>query len=165
MFFDVVLWIHIVASLTAFGLGLWLFFTAPSKPKRLGYNLLMVLLVITALSGIPLNTLSFSPFHALAILTLVNVPLSIRAFGQGRERVARDNLFQNYLGLSVALVGTTYPLRFIGSRLYSGVELGLAETLFTASLVLSLVLTALLLYLAAKDKLPYTVGAPKLKKA
>lgn len=130
MFFDVFLWTHIVASLTAFSLGLWLFFTA-SQPSRRGfYVALMVLLVVTAVSGVFLNTLFFTPFHALSILTLVNIPLSIRAFAQGRERVARDNLFQNYLGLSVALVGTTYPLRFLGSRLYARVDFTLAQVIF-----------------------------------
>ena len=164
MFFDILLWTHIAASLTAFGLGLGLFFTPTRDSRRGAYNLLMGLLVVTAVSGIPLNTLAFSPFHALALLTLVNIPLSIRAFRQGRERVARDNLFQNYLGLSVALVGTTHPLRFIGGRMYGGTDLTLAETWFGWSMTLSIILVVVLLYLAAKDKLPYTRGAPKLPK-
>ena len=160
MFFDVILWVHIVSSLGAFGVAIYLFFWAKGE-NRLGYVFLMVLLAVTALSGIPLNTLTFSPFHALALLTLVNVPLSWRAFKRGRERTARDNLFQNSLGLFVALVGTTHPYRFIGSKLYNEVDIELAQTLFAVSMGVSVAIVLVLLYLAYKDKLPYAREYPK----
>ncbi len=151
------LYLHISASTTAFLIGIIVFFfkIQGTKIEKHLYNILKLSLVITAVTGVFLNLVYFSAFHALAILTMVNVPISIKELAKGNQLKHNQNLFENYLGLFIAMIGTTFPLRFIGIRIYNdllNIEYDNAVKYFYISMIIAVILSAIL-YIQGKKKI------------
>lgn len=131
MFFFSILIFHITIAIISLILGSYLFFFS-NKPIQNSHKLssaLMISLILTAITGIFLETASFSPFHILVIVVLTTIPVAFWQRSVNRLLPFKRNLFYNFIGLNIALVGTLSPNRFLGNRLWTnGLQLSEANS-------------------------------------
>ena len=169
--FDIMLWPHIVTAMYVFFVGFALFYSRPFKksPKieMTLYYSIMVCLTIAAITGALLQLNHFSPFHILVGVTLYNIPISWRALQRNDMFAFRENLFENYMGLTIALIGALHPLRNLGTRLFRvmfGLDIDTSTPIWTGMLVAIIILTVYLIYRAQNNKMPHTSDVKKIKK-
>ena len=94
--------IHLATVLPALPIGLYLFATRKggTRHRWLG-RLWMALMAITAIAALfirHLNDGAFSFVHLASVVTLVGIPLAIRAAQQGRIADHRANLVNMFIG-------------------------------------------------------------------
>jgi hypothetical protein len=114
----------------------------------------MVLLVVTAFTGIFLNHQTFSPFHILVIVVLTTIPLAIYQYQKANYIEFKRGLFYNFVGLTLAMVGTLSPNRFFGNRIWIKtfeLETVVATNIFYLIFGLSLLLAIFGIYNAIKN--------------
>jgi uncharacterized membrane protein len=142
------LFTHITATLLSIILGYYLFVFS-GQPIQTNKPLVYIfgcLLIISAFTGILLNTYSFSPFHILAIVTITTIPLAMYNLFKSQFLQFKRGLFYNFLGLNLAFCGALEPTRYLGRRLWKPLEstFGLSRefssTAFTILFVLSMIL-------------------------
>jgi uncharacterized membrane protein len=74
-------------------------------------------LVTAGITGIMLNTYSFSPFHVLAVVTITTIPLAFWQLQQGKYLSFKRGILYNFIGLNIAMIGAFEPNRYLGGRL------------------------------------------------
>jgi hypothetical protein len=121
------LFAHITATTLSMILGYNLIVFSKKPIETLPKTLfsLVICLVISAITGIFLNTTEFSPFHILAIVTLSTSPFIFSNFYKKNYPELKRNLFCNFCGLNLAFVGAMAPQRYLGRRLWKPIEYGL----------------------------------------
>jgi hypothetical protein len=115
-----ILFFHLFCTFCSVILGYYLFLLSPNpleKTKNLVYPL-CALLVASAISGILLNVYTFSPFHALAIVTITTIPLALWNLSKSVFLPFKKGLLYNFIGLNLAMVGAFEPDRYVGRRLH-----------------------------------------------
>jgi uncharacterized membrane protein len=120
-----ILFFHLFCTFCSVILGYYLFLFSKKpmeKTKNLVY-LLSTLLVSSAVSGIMLNTYSFSPFHALAIVTITTIPLVLWNLSRSKFLESKKGLLYNFIGLNLAMFGAFEPDRYVGRRLHLTIEI------------------------------------------
>ena len=85
--------------------------------QKITVYLLCALLISAAISGIMLNTYSFSPFHILAVITICTIPLVLFNLYKSKFLKFKKGLLYNFIGLNIAMIGAFEPHRYIGRRL------------------------------------------------
>jgi uncharacterized membrane protein len=120
-----ILFFHLFYTFCSVILGYYLFLFS-KKPMEQTKNLvylLCALLVSSAISGIMLNTYSFSPFHVLAIVTITTIPLVLWNLFRSNFLQSKKGLLYNFIGLNLAMIGAFEPDRYIGRRLHLTIEI------------------------------------------
>jgi uncharacterized membrane protein len=120
-----ILFFHLFCTFGSVILGYYLFLFSKKpveRTKNLVY-LLCTLLVSSAISGIMLNTYSFSPFHVLAIVTITTIPLVLWNLSRSKFLESKRGLLYNFIGLNLAMIGAFNPDRYLGSRLNLTIEI------------------------------------------
>jgi uncharacterized membrane protein len=120
-----ILFFHLFCTFSSIILGYYVFLFSKKpieKTKNLVY-LLCTLLVSSAISGIMLNTYSFSPFHVLAVVTITTIPLVIWNLSRSKFLEFKKGLLYNFIGLNLAMIGAFEPDRYVGRRLHLTIEI------------------------------------------
>jgi uncharacterized membrane protein len=114
-----ILYIHLFATFTSVFLGYYLFLFSgkPLQVQKPAVYVLCATLVTAGITGIMLNTYSFSPFHILAVVTITTIPLALWNLGKGQFLKFKKGLLYNFIGLNIAMFGAFEPDRYIGRRL------------------------------------------------
>jgi hypothetical protein len=150
----ITLFTHIFFTLISMILGYYLFLFS-KKTLNLQISTTFVLcfsLVISAITGIMLNTTTFSPFHILAIVTLTTTPLALVNLYRKNYLDFKRGIFFNFLGLNLAFVGALEPDRYLGSKLWNPIQLALGWDSFVVGhiwfgiLILSVLYVIFLVY-------------------
>lgn len=118
-----VLSIHLSATILALIIGFYLFIFNKKYFLENRYIVLIwvFFLWISAISGIFLNLITFSPFHILSIIVLTTTPLALYNYKKGKNKEYKLGLYYNFVGLCLAATGTLYPGRRIGGILFRGI--------------------------------------------
>jgi uncharacterized membrane protein len=130
-----ILFLHIFSTFSSIILGYFILLISKkpllkNKPLALIFGLL---LICSAITGYLFNPYSFSPFHFLAIVTIVTTPIAIYFLLKGNNLKARRGFIYNFIGLNIAMVGALEPDRYLGRRLELGFNVWAG--LFVVSLV------------------------------
>jgi hypothetical protein len=118
------LFAHITATTLSMILGYYLIIFSKKPIETLPKTLfsLVICLIVSAITGIFLNTTEFSPFHILAIVTLSTSPFIISNFYKKNYPELKRNLFWNFCGLNLAFVGAMAPQRYLGRRMWNPIS-------------------------------------------
>ncbi len=110
---------HLFCTISSIILGYYLFVFKRKAMEIQKYPvyLLSGLLIMAGISGIFLNTYSFSPFHVLAIVTITTIPLALWNLHKSQILEFKKGLLYNFVGLNLAMVGAFEPERYIGRKL------------------------------------------------
>jgi hypothetical protein len=139
---------HITATTLSMILGYYLIVFSKKPIQTLPKTLfsLVICLIISAITGVFLNTSEFSPFHILAIVTLTTSPFIFSNFYKKNYPELKRNLFCNFCGLNLAFVGALSPQRYLGRRLWKPIETGLGlDKGITTKLWLGLLILAVVI--------------------
>ena len=115
-----ILFFHLFCTFNSVILGyyLFLFSKKPIELQKIIVCFLCVLLISAAISGIMLNTYSFSPFHVLSVVTITTIPVALYNLYNSKFLVFKKGLLYNFIGLNIAMIGAFEPHRYIGRRLH-----------------------------------------------
>ncbi len=96
--------VHAFAALVALLVGFWQLFLGPrgTPGHRLAGRVWVGAIMFVAASSFWIQEIrpgSFSPLHALSVVTLVTVPLGVLGARQGRIRDHRSAMTGNWIGL------------------------------------------------------------------
>jgi uncharacterized membrane protein len=133
-----ILFFHLFCTFSSVILGYHLFIFS-KKPLELQTFLvypLCALLVSSAISGIMLNTYSFSPFHVLAVVTITTIPLVLWNLSRSKFLEFKKGLLYNFIGLNLAMVGAFEPDRYVGRRL--NLTIGVWSGLMVLAIIFSI---------------------------
>jgi uncharacterized membrane protein len=114
------LFIHILTTLSSLIIGYYIFLISKRSTvdERFISFFLCAILVVSAVTGILLNLVTFSPFHILSAVTIITIPLALVNFIQAKyERYIRG-IFYNFLGLNIAFIGALEPSRYLGYKFW-----------------------------------------------
>jgi uncharacterized membrane protein len=134
------LYIHLLATFTSVFLGyfLFLFSGKPLQEQKLLVYLLSTTLVTAGITGIMLNTYSFSPFHILAVVTITTIPLALWNLARGQFLEFKKGMLYNFVGLNLAMIGAFEPDRFVGRRL--GLSLSVWGGMMIGAVIIGIVM-------------------------
>jgi hypothetical protein len=150
---------HIFLTLSSLLLGYYLFIISkiPLYKQKILSGSLSICLIISAITGILLNTYSFSPFHVLAIVTITTIPLAWFNFMKKNYTEFTKGIFFNVVGLNIAFVGALAPERYLGYKLWHPMQKSLdlsnsaVDNAFIALLSISFLYAVCLVMKAIKD--------------
>lgn len=112
--------LHIVLAIGSLGLGTMMFLRRKGTPAhRLLGRVWVGAMLATALSSFAIQTSGgLSPIHVLSVITLVTLPLGVRAIRQGRVAAHRFTMGANFAGLAIAGMFTLLPHRILGQLVF-----------------------------------------------
>lgn len=121
---DTTIGIHIVAAVSAMGLGIAVLAMPKGTPRhKLMGRTWVVLMAVVAIGSFSIKTLdgdSFSPIHVLSVITLVSMTYSIYMIRRGNRRAHVAAMIGCFIGAVVAGAFTLHPDRIIGGFFFGG---------------------------------------------
>jgi uncharacterized membrane protein len=142
-----ILFFHLFCTFGSLILGYYLFIFChkPIQFYKNSVHLLCLLLFSSAISGIMLNLVVFSPFHILSIVTITTIPMVLYNFWRSNFLQFKKGLLYNFVGLNLAMVGALEPDRYIGRRL------GLTPEIWTGMMILAGLTSIFIIYRANRN--------------
>jgi uncharacterized membrane protein len=134
------LYIHLLATFSSVFVGyfLFLFSRKPLQVQKPLVYLLCTTFVTAGITGIMLNTYSFSPFHVLAVVTITTIPLALWNLKREQFLEFKKGMLYNFVGLNLAMIGAFEPDRFVGRRL--GLPVSLWEVMMISAIFVGILM-------------------------